>query len=104
MSAAAAPTELEPVEIDIPVTLRAGVEHNIGGIRVRVLSHVYKQKPRFKIIGPSTERICPGCKGVYASRKAVQSHFARMHRALPWPWPVGWLPPKRKKPGRKKRV
>jgi hypothetical protein len=43
-----------PVELpEIPVTLRAGVDHNVGRIRVRVVEHVWKQKPRFKLLGPA---------------------------------------------------
>lgn len=43
---------------DIPITLREGVEHNIGRIRVVVVRHVWKQKPRFKLLGPA-ERPAP---------------------------------------------
>jgi hypothetical protein len=40
-------------DIDIPITLKAGVEWGNGQFRYRVLSHIYGQKPRFKWIGPS---------------------------------------------------
>jgi hypothetical protein len=84
---AAAPDQMEPMEIDVPVTLRAGVEHNIGRIRVRVVHHVYKQKPRLKLVGPSSDRVCPICREVFCSLQAVRSHCGRIHPHVAWPWP-----------------
>jgi hypothetical protein len=38
--------------VEIPITLRAGVEHRWRIPNVLVLSHVYGQKPRFKWLAP----------------------------------------------------
>lgn len=79
---------MEGVDIDIAVTLKAGVERDIGGIRVVVVRHIHGQRPHFKLIGPALSRVCPECQQLYGSEHAVHVHFGQRHRHLPWPWRV----------------
>lgn len=48
-------------QIDIPITLRAGVVHRFRKPNFVVLSHVYGQKPRLKWIAPLHRPKAPRC-------------------------------------------
>jgi hypothetical protein len=49
-------------DIDIPITLRSGIEHRHMKPNFIVISHVYKQKPRLKWIKPLPKIKTPKCK------------------------------------------
>lgn len=58
-------------DIDVPVTLREGIERNVGRIRVRVVRHVWRHKPHFKLLGPAVQPAPFVYTGRRRRRKAI---------------------------------